>query len=231
MSAFGASSPKEIARIRHGNLLQNQGRLREAEEEYRAVLQVNPTSALAHYNLANSLLTRGEVDEAEDHYRAAIEANPQYVDAMNNLASIFMAQDRYVEADDLLRVAVQLSPDDPELHYNYARTGSEVGLLDAPIGGDPARHFRRALELRPNFPQAHHYLACFLDERTTDAEAAEKHFREALRLEPRYAGAHFNFGRFLRAQGRSSEACERFRDAYRLDPQNPNFARAARDCM
>jgi tetratricopeptide (TPR) repeat protein len=63
------------------NLMLNQGRTDDALRYYGHVAQVEPSSALAHYNLAVCLHRLGRVAEAIPHYREALRINPNYPDA------------------------------------------------------------------------------------------------------------------------------------------------------
>jgi len=63
------------------NLLLEQGRIDEAVQYYRHVVQLQPSSALAHYNLAVGLHRDRRFPEAILHYKAALEIDPKYPDA------------------------------------------------------------------------------------------------------------------------------------------------------
>jgi len=52
-------------------------------------------------------------------------------------------------AIDALRDAIRLGPDFAAAHYYYGRALAEQGRLDAPI-----EHYRRALQIQPNFTAA-----------------------------------------------------------------------------
>ena len=63
------------------NLLLEQGRIEEAIQHYQNVIQLEPSSALAHYNLAVGLHRQGHLTEAIVHYKAALKIDPNYPDA------------------------------------------------------------------------------------------------------------------------------------------------------
>jgi Tfp pilus assembly protein PilF len=64
-----------------GNLLLGQGRIEEAILYYRDVLQLQPASALAHYNLAVGLHRGHRLREAIFQYKEALKLDPKYPDA------------------------------------------------------------------------------------------------------------------------------------------------------
>ena len=52
-------------------------RWREAEEEFRAVLEISPTEHYAHYALGRALEKQGRASEANGHYKLASSMKPQ----------------------------------------------------------------------------------------------------------------------------------------------------------
>jgi Flp pilus assembly protein TadD len=48
----------------------------EAEAEFRAVLEISPADAYAHYALGRSLEKQGRAQEANRHYKLASSLNP-----------------------------------------------------------------------------------------------------------------------------------------------------------
>jgi Flp pilus assembly protein TadD len=52
------------------------GRHREAEEEFRAVLELSPVNDYAHYALGRCLEKRGLAHEANGHYKLASSLRP-----------------------------------------------------------------------------------------------------------------------------------------------------------
>ena len=63
------------------NLLLDQGRVGDALRYYRLVVELQPSSALAHYNLAVGLHRAGQLPEAIVHYKEALRIQPDYPDA------------------------------------------------------------------------------------------------------------------------------------------------------
>src|SRR5919204_1757140 len=52
-------------------------RWHEAEEEFRAVLELSPTDHYAHYALGRALEKQGRASEANGHYKLARSLRPQ----------------------------------------------------------------------------------------------------------------------------------------------------------
>jgi predicted TPR repeat methyltransferase len=77
--------------------------------------------------------------------------------------------------------------------------------------------FERALELWPDFAEAHNNLGVLLQAQGQPDQAARQ-FERALALDPAYAEAHNNLGAVLQAQDRGPEATARFEQAVAINP-------------
>lgn len=94
---------------------------------------------------------------------------------------------------------------------------NDLGIAMAREGKseEAIRHYTRAVELRPGYPEAHNNLAVELILKGKYAEAAE-HAAAAVQLRPRYARAHYNRGVALFKKGDRPAAMAAFREALRL---------------
>jgi tetratricopeptide (TPR) repeat protein len=77
------------ARLNLGRLLQESGRIAEAEAHYRAVLDGEGPTPTAAYNLGTALEDQGRTAEAIAAYRAAIALDARFADAHFNLARLY----------------------------------------------------------------------------------------------------------------------------------------------
>ncbi len=75
--------------------------------------------------------------------------------------------------------------------------------------------YRRALSLRPDYPEVHNNLGALLRARG-DKQAAAEAYREALRLRPAYPEAHYNYAILLDALGSARGAADHYRQALEL---------------
>ena len=80
------------------NLLLEQGRIDEAIQYYRDVLQLQPASALAHYNLAVGLHRGRRLREAIFQYEEALKIDPKYPDADSFLGQALLENGQPDEA-------------------------------------------------------------------------------------------------------------------------------------
>jgi tetratricopeptide (TPR) repeat protein len=117
-----------------GWALQEEGRLTEAGQHYRAAARLQPDSAAAHLNLGGLQEELGQLIEAEAAFRAALRAQPAFAQAHARLATLLRG--KLPDAD---RSGLEARLTDPQLPAGpRARLLFALAhVLDA--GGDHAR--------------------------------------------------------------------------------------------
>lgn len=109
----------------HINLLSLYGRvgnLPKAEEQYRAVMALNPEQfPKAHYDYGVLLLRKGKYKEAEEAFRHALRIDPSYTQARNNLGYMLERQGKIAEAEAEYRQALESDPNFRQAHFNLGR--------------------------------------------------------------------------------------------------------------
>jgi Tfp pilus assembly protein PilF len=90
--------PNPDAETTLANLLLQQDRIAEAVEYYRYVVQLEPTSPLAHYNFAVGLHRLGKLPEAIAEYKQALAIDPKYPDAEHFLGEALLQNGQTDEA-------------------------------------------------------------------------------------------------------------------------------------
>jgi len=78
-------------------------------------------------------------------------------------------------------------------------------------------HFRKALQIYPNYPEAHSNLGNALLQKGQLDEALAQ-FQEAVKIAPQYARGHYNFGNTLLQHGQLDEAIAQLQKALEIDP-------------
>ncbi len=78
-------------------------------------------------------------------------------------------------------------------------------------------HYRKALEIKPDYVEAHNNLGNALAGRG-EVDEAIAHYRKALEIKPDYAEAHNNLGTALAGRGEVDEAIAHFRKALEIKP-------------
>lgn len=186
------------------------GRLQQAQQLYRQVLQAQPRHADA-LNLSGVIAGQtGQYDEAVDLLRRAIAIDPANLGYYGNLGLALQAQGQFDAAIDNYRKMLALRPDQPEVHNSLGHALQARGEFDAARSS-----FERALALKPDFAEAHYNLGK-LFEALSQSDAAIAAYEAALALRPDYAEAINNLGFALQQQGRLEAAAEHYRRAFSL---------------
>jgi tetratricopeptide (TPR) repeat protein len=121
--------------------------------------------------------------------------------------------DRFDEDAFLAKPDEELSPEEWFLRaVSFFGTGSEDGNEEADC-------YRRALALRPDYPEAHNNYAVLLRHRGQEPEAAE-HYREAIRIRPDYPEAHTNYAGLLASWGNPAGAASHYEEALATRPDS-----------
>ena len=194
---------------------------RDSETIYRATLERNPGSWMAHNNLGAELLEiPGRSTEAISHLAAALELKPNSAEAHNNLGkALGRISGHQLDAIAHYEAALRLRPRFPEAENNLGRELSEMGRVREAIP-----HFEAALQIRPAFAEAHSNLGVALLEVPGRSADAMAQFKAALEIDPQLEQAHNGLGSALAEQpGAQTEAIQEFQAALRI---NPDYAEA-----
>ena len=180
----------------------------DSERLWTHALACTSQNPLADNNLGKALADRGQVDEAIAHFRRALEIKPDYVWPTTTSATPWPAADRSTRPSPITARPWKSSPTTLDAHYNLALALAGRGQVDEAIA-----HYRKALEIKPDYAEAHYNLGNVLAGRGQVDEAIAQ-YRKALEIKPDYAEAYNNLGDRL---GRPRTG----RRGYRPIPQGP----------
>jgi len=130
------------------------GRFADAEKTYQEIVDASPNNAFALSNLGVTQIQARKLSAAEVALKKAIEINPKDAFAATNLGVVYCKQGKFDEAMASLQDA--LAADDKDhIAQNYLGICyGEKGRLE-----ESEAAFRRSIELRPEYPDAHFNLA------------------------------------------------------------------------
>jgi len=142
-----AGSPEQLYQL--AIELEEEGRLGEAAEMYRATLAAaGPTPEIC-FQLAELLYRLGEPSAARERYYMAIELDEDYVEARANLGCVLAETGQLELATAAFEGALAYHHDYADAHYHLARTLDELGRRD-----EAEEHWRTFLALSPDSPWA-----------------------------------------------------------------------------
>jgi tetratricopeptide (TPR) repeat protein len=164
--------------INQADRLQEDKKLQEAVLKYKAALDLDPNSILAHNNLGFVLNKLGRLEEAIAEYHQALQIDPKYAIAHNNLGIALYNQGRLDQAIASYRQALQMDSNDAYPHNNLGLALKNQGKLSDAI----ASH-QKALQIDPNNAYLHNNLGNALSKQgKLDQAIAELEI--AVHLEP-----------------------------------------------
>ena len=88
-----------------------------------------------------------------------------------------------------------------------------------------ADYLNKAIELRPDYPEALNNLGV-LSVRAKDYSKAEEKFRTGIRVAPNYDQSYLNLARLFSLQGETEKAKDVLQELLRLEPGNPAATQA-----
>lgn len=154
------------------------GNFQGAKEAYECVLKVEPNNLAALVNLGATEYRLGNNEEAERLLRRSLQIKADNPTAWLNLGMIYLARNEPMRALAAIAQAVVHAPNDPVARNYLGVAAGRNRWFDA-----AESELRRAIELRPDYADAHFNLAVFCLERMPPAtELARRHYREARRL-------------------------------------------------
>src|SRR3989344_111894 len=107
-----------LPRINLALVLQKQGKLDLALENYKTVLTKNKDNAEAYFGLGFCYFKMGELEKSAEHFKQAIKFNPLLLDAYLNLGGVYEKLGKLVEAESILKKAIHLSKNNPRAYHN-----------------------------------------------------------------------------------------------------------------
>ncbi len=194
--------------------------LPQAEQEYRAALQLDASNEAVESALGHVLVEERKWDDAINTLRAAIASRPDDAVAHNNLGVALETAGSGLEAVGEFREAIRLQPDYLEAHANLGQAFEKLNDFSG-----SATEFHEVLRLKPDDAEAHFHLG-LAAYKQGDTDGAVTEYREAIRLQPGFALAHFSLGGVLYDRGDHDAGIDELRTAYSLSPDDPEIRAA-----
>ena len=224
---------------------QGLGRIAQEEQQHELAighflraLELQPEAASLHHELAMAYRQQGDTELAREHLSQYEDKPVQLVDpVMAVLQALVQGPEAHFKRGvDALRegdavtavqefeTTIELRPNDAAAHYYLAlavlrmwRNEQQAAQLERGLS-----ELRRALELRPEYRDAHYVLGSMMGQ-LGELDQALFHFAEAHRIDPDYLDAHLEWAIALGKTGEVDRALSEMEAVIRADP---TFARA-----
>jgi tetratricopeptide (TPR) repeat protein len=191
------------------------GRLEEALQQFRALIEIAPQHAIGHTQLAMVLDQMGRRQEAVKSYQAALRIFPENAAALTELGNLYMQLGKMDEGLECFQKASAAQPSHATAHHALGEYSFYVrqDLVTA------RQHFMHALCLDPDYITALNNLGNLAMVSAKHAEATG-YFERVLALNPKFIPAYGNLAHIYSAQGKIAEARSYLGRALQVDPQN-----------
>jgi tetratricopeptide (TPR) repeat protein len=192
--------------------LHQAGRLAEAENVYKQVLDIQPDQFDSLHHLGIILFQRGDPAAAVAQIDGALKRNPNDAAALNNRGNALLALRRFDQALASYDRALALQPAHADAQCNRGAALHALKRYDEALAACD-----RTIALQPDYAEAHSNRGNTLRElrRCNEAVAA---CDRALALAPGFAEAHCNRGSALHALRRFDEGLASYDRALALRP-------------
>ena len=124
--------------------------LKDAQDYYQKVLNIDPNFAPAHNNLGIISKILDENLKAKSYYEKAIEINPDYIAAHNNLGIIFKDLGQYQKAKRCYEKAIEIDPNNKSGHNNLGVILNNLGKRQKAKSS-----FEKAIKINPNLANSY----------------------------------------------------------------------------
>lgn len=154
------------------------GNFTGAREAYTRVLKIEPNNIPALVNLGATEFRLGHYEEAQRLLNRSLQIKADNPLAWCNLGILYLEQNDPMRALAAMAQAVIYAPNDAVARNYLGVAAGRNHWFDA-----AEMELRRAIELNPNYAEAHFNLAVFCLERQPPAkELARRHYQKALDL-------------------------------------------------
>jgi len=220
LNMAATSDPNNLkARLEMGNILWATGRydprnFKQAEEQARKVLEVDPNSADGYALLGTSLFAEREPDQALEAYNKVIELKPNDASGYLNRGVLYASMKKDGEAEADFRKAIALNPKNQEAYSNLSRFYQYKQQLP-----QAEAVLQEGIKNDPDSPGTYLRLAALLQQqgRTADAETVVGNLRNRLPKNAEVAGA---IAEFYMAARNPEAAIKEYLRGLSLEPKN-----------
>ncbi|MGE5053345.1 MAG: tetratricopeptide repeat protein [Acidobacteriota bacterium] len=191
-----------------------------AEEEFPAAvvefsnaLQVDPTFAPAHFQLAQCYLKMQRFQDAYAQLQRTVELDPHNRKASLDLGLMLIAGRNYGQVKSLVEQMQRNDPHGSDAHLLLSELYRVQGKSDLAL-----QQIQQALSLDPNSAQLYVQLGTLQQSGTANVNSAENSFQKALQLDPRFVPAIESLATLYERSGRWTDAETQMRNAIQIAP-------------
>jgi superkiller protein 3 len=230
-----------------GMLYNRTDKLLDAINSLQQAIRKNPEMAAAQYELGLAYFKRNSLNKAIRYLKEAIRLKPDYASAHHTLGQAYVALKQYDNAIFEYKKSIESFPNYANAYFDLGNAYYKQGVLQEFISNyldivntaedsktrvtkskvispnmrktynNIIAALRKAVEIDPEFYEAHFNLALTLHKYGEYTEA-QKEYERTLELNPTLIKAHMQYGYLLEEQGLYNEALAEFKKVVRIRP-------------
>ena len=233
--------------LKKGLYYHRTGKLTEAEEIYKKILDVDPSNSDALHLLGYIAYQRGQNNRSIQLISKAIQFAPNSPSYYNNLGLAYNAMGQSEKAISSYKKALQLKPELPEAFHNMGITFQDMKSHDEALfcyskaleinpglseslnnmgnifkyKGELDKalsYYKKAIDCRHDYAEAYNNMGTVYRELLNFGEAITCH-KKALAVKPEFEEALFNLGIIFQEQGKFEKAVSYYEKALQIKPQ------------
>lgn len=196
---------------------------------FLAMAQLNPDSARMFQMRGDRMAQMGNTEGAIATYRLAIERDPHLSGAHFALAEALSASRTESERAEAENEYLKARADNPLDEKTECRLG-DIAMQRSDLA-DAAQHYKRALELEPDDPDANEGLGMELltSDEVQDAQDARRYLRRAIQLDPTNVAAYYHLSQASRKTGDLESANQEMAEFLKLKAQREALKQSFHD--
>jgi tetratricopeptide (TPR) repeat protein len=208
-----------------GTVLEGEGKLDEAEHEYRETIRMCPTFVDAYLCLGQISELRGKYSDAIQSYQQAGQINPADFRPVFKVGEAKAKQGLLDEAINCYRRTIQMSPGFAKAHIALGQAFAVQGKYE-----DAMQSYSEAMRLDPTDPKLYYRIGAVKAQQGSYPQA-EEYFRRSIQMNAGLMEAYVGLGVVLQKQNRTDEAIAQFRTALKIKPNDSELWSNLGDCL
>ena len=197
-----------------GNLMQDLGRLAEAEVCFREAIRLQPQFAQAYNNLGIVFRDQKNAEAAIEAFSHAVSLDNRYFRAYNNLGIALQSVGRLSDAIGCYQRAIELDP-----NYFMAKHNLATACLSVGNRSDAEGWFREVLSVKPDYvPSCLAYGRLLLEQKKfADADAS---CLQEVKVDRQSVDAFNLLGEVWATEGKTEQALGAYQQGMTIAPGN-----------
>lgn len=190
----------------------------EAREHLQKAMKLAPEFADAHFYMGYVFLEKENKESAINEFKEALNINPRYESAKLRLNELLGAKEKVSRKEEKERKKKTLEEEkisrQANVHFHLGNAFFQKNMFN-----EAYEEFRRAIKLRPNFPDIRNRMGELHMKRQQYAKA-ELEFEVALEINPKYLSALLNLAecRHMNSELLLNKAETDYQKALNADP-------------